>query len=84
MLSDEERARIYAEALKIQEDRSKLRSEVTYLDEFGQECSKEYAKKAIIREFNLEGDLVNETFADIGQNAEPDFEDEEEKKTKSM
>jgi len=83
MLSEEERARIHAEALKIEKENRNLSSVIIYLDEFGEVCSKENAKKVVIQEFNLEGDLVKETFGDIGQNTEPSFE-EEEKKTKSM
>ncbi len=83
MLSDEERAKIHAEALKIAEENRKLRSVITYFDEFGQECSKEYAKKAIIQEYNQAGELVRETFGTIGE-PQPNYDEEEEKKTKSM
>lgn len=72
MLSEEERAKIHEEALKIEEENNKLNSVITYIDEFGQECSEEYAKKVIIREYNQVGELVKETSGIIGDENEPE------------
>ncbi len=83
MLSDEERAMIYAKALKIEEENNKLKSVITYFDEFGQECSREFAKTAVIQEYNQDGELVKETFGTL-EEIQPNDEENLEKKTRSI
>lgn len=74
---DQNRDEIMASFFKNLETMKKRRSEIFYFDEKGNTVDKVHAVKAIVREYDENGELVNETFANISEE-ESSLEKEEE------
>lgn len=69
---DENRARLLAEVHKKMEQRSKRSSQIFFFDEKGNTTDKAHAVKAIVREYDENGQMVNETLANIGEELKED------------
>ncbi len=56
------------------------KSEIFYFDEKGNTVDKVHAVKAIVREYDENGELINETFANIGEEESEKEKGEEHRK----
>lgn len=77
---DENREKIMADFKKRLEARKKIRSEIFYFDENGKSVDKVHAVKAIVREYDENGELINETFANISSEEQEVEKSEEHRK----
>lgn len=68
-----------ADFYKNLEEKKKIRSEVFFFDENGKSVDKVHAVKAIVREYNEKGELINETFANVGEEKEEEKNEEHRK-----